>query len=385
MILAIMLAMQPQGAIPMHAGWELSGPTTRYESVRGAAAIRSNNGRAIRRDVRLQDGTIEFDVELVPFRTFVYLQFRMEKDNELEEIYLRTHKQGLPDAVQYNPVWNGDSFWQLWHGRDATGSPRFRFREWTHVRLVIQGTRAALFLDSATAPAMVATLARPPRDGYLALRVFTPDVESLGRETAASFANLVVRPGRVDYAFAQQAEPGFPAGTITRWQISPAFKGDTIAITVLTPAMLEKREQWPSYPVERTGIVAIGRHMPRPRPAGAAIARLLLRSRGERLQRLYLGYSDYATVWVNGRPIFSGDAHYSFDQPRQEGLIAQSQSTLWLPLRDGENEVLIAVVDGFGGWGLTGRLEPADGALLLSQTAATSSTAPRVSREPTPP
>jgi hypothetical protein len=137
--------------------------------------------------------------------------------------------------------------------------------------------------------------------------------------------------------------------------------------------------------VERTGIVAIGRHMPRPRPAGAAIARLLLRSRGERLQRLYLGYSDYATVWVNGRPIFSGDAHYSFDQPRQEGLIAQSQSTLWLPLRDGENEVLIAVVDGFGGWGLTGRLEPADGALLLSQTAATSSTAPRVSREPTPP
>jgi hypothetical protein len=133
----------------------------------------------------------------------------------------------------------------------------------------------------------------------------------------------------------------------------------------LTEAMLAGREQWPSYPVEPSGVVAIGRHQARPRPDGAAIARLVIRSSGERTQRLYLGFSDYVTVFVNGRPVFSGDAHYSFDNPRQEGLITRKQATLWLPLRNGDNEILLAVVDGFGGWGLTGRLDPADGGQLV--------------------
>ena len=129
--------------------------------------------------------------------------------------------------------------------------------------------------------------------------------------------------------------------------------------------MLENRERWPSYPVEASGVVAIGRHQARPRPSGGAVARLVLQSDGERTQRLYLGYSDLVTVFVNGQPIFAGDAHYSFDNPRQEGLITRSQATVWLPLRNGTNEVLLAVVDGFGGWGLSGRLDPADGARLV--------------------
>jgi hypothetical protein len=138
-----------------------------------------------------------------------------------------------------------------------------------------------------------------------------------------------------------------------------------MAVKALTPEMLAGREGWPSYPVERSGVVAIGRHLARPRPAGGAVARLVVRSAGPRLQRLELGYSDYVTVFVNGVPIFAGDAHYSYNQPRQDGLIGRWQSTIWLPLRNGENEVLLAVVDGFGGWALTGRLDPADGGVLV--------------------
>jgi len=367
MLVALALAFQTQaGHLPLDSGWVLSGPTTRIESHRGVPAIRVDNGRATRRDAVLEDGTIEFDVELTPSRSFVYLQFRMESETEFEEIYLRPHKSELPDAVQYNPVWRGDSFWQLWHGPGATAAPRFGFGRWMHVRLVIQGSRAALFLDADTTPAMVMTLARPSRPGFIALRAFTPDVRELRGARAASYANVVVRPGHVPYAFgpAAAATPAEP-GSILRWQISPAFAAGKSAVTELTPAMLAGRASWPSYPVEASGVVAIGRHMDRPRPDGGAVARLVIRSTGERLQRLYLGYSDYATVFVNGRPIFSGDAHYSFDAPRQEGLITRAQSTLWLPLRDGENEVLITVVDGFGGWGLTGRLDPADGGVLV--------------------
>lgn len=367
MLAALLLTLQVQAsAVPLDSGWTLSGTTTTIAPHRGVPAVLIDNGRAIRRDARIEDGTIEFDVEMTDARSFVYLQFRMESDTEFEEIYFRPHKSELPDAVQYNPVWRGDSFWQLWHGPGATAAPRFGFNRWTHVRLELRGSRAALFLDADTVPVMLIPLARPPRAGYIALRAFTPSVGELRGARAAAFANLVIRAGAGAYRFPPvAAAPAPEPGSILRWQISPPFAADTVAITALTPAMLADRERWPSYPVEPSGVVAIGRHQARPRPLGGAVARLVLHSDGERAQRLYLGYSDLVTVFVNGRPVFGGDAHYSFDNPRQEGLITRSQATVWLPLRSGANEVLIAVVDGFGGWGLTGRLDPADGARMV--------------------
>jgi hypothetical protein len=120
--------------------------------------------------------------------------------------------------------------------------------------------------------------------------------------------------------------------------------------------------------VEPTGVAVIGRHVARPAADAAVVARLVLRAYAGGLQRLDLGYSDYVTVFVNGRPLFAGDAHSSYDQPRQEGLIGLWQATVWLPLERGDNEVLLAVSDGFGGWGLIGRLDPAGGAQLVSPT-----------------
>lgn len=367
MLTTTLLLLQLQSVqLPLDSGWVLSGAGTRIETHRGLPIIAIDNGRATRRDVALEDGTIEFDVEMTDARSFVYLQFRMESETEFEEIYFRPHKSELPDAVQYNPVWRGDSFWQLWHGPGATAAPRFRFGQWVHVRLVLQGTRAALFVDADTAPVMVIPLARPPRPGYIALRAFTPAVAELRGARAARYANVVVRPREITWSFPPPAAvPPPEPGSILRWQVSPGFAATPAAITTLPEPLLAGRERWPSYPVESTGVLAIGRHQDRPRPDGAAIARLRLRSTGERLQRLYLGYSDYVTVFVNGRALFSGDAHYSFDRPRQEGLVTRTQATLWLPLRDGENEILLVVVDGFGGWALTGRLDPADGGVLV--------------------
>jgi hypothetical protein len=367
MLAVLMLSLQAQvSAIPLDSGWALTGATAEIATHRGVPAVLIDNGRAIRRDVRLENGTIEFDVEFTDARSFVYFQFRMESDGEFEEIYFRPHKSELSDAVQYNPVWRGDTFWQLWHGPGATAAPRLSFNRWTHVRIELDGPRAALFLDADTLPVMVIPLARPPRSGYIGVGASAPNVPALRGARAGVVANIKVRAGDSGYRFPPvAATPAPAAGSVLQWQVSPAFAADTGALTALTPQMLTNRERWPVYPVEANGVVAIGRHLTRPRPVGGAIARLVLQSEGTRAQRLYLGYSDWVTVFVNGQAVFSGNARYSFDNPRQEGLITRTQATLWLPLRDGANEVLLAVTDVFGGWGLSGRLDPADGARLV--------------------
>ena len=124
------------------------------------------------------------------------------------------------------------------------------------------------------------------------------------------------------------------------------------------------RAGWPRGGAEGHGVVIGGGHVQRPAPSAAILARQLVVSDRARAIRLRLGWSDFVTVFVNGRPLFAGDAHYSFDQPRQEGLIGLHQATLWLPLERGANEVLFALGDSFGGWGLIGQLEPTPGVTL---------------------
>lgn len=325
------------------------------------------SGRAIRRGVALGDGTIEFDVAVTRRRSFVFVQFRMASDDEYEEIYFRPHKSSLSDALQYAPVWRGESNWQLYHGAGGTAPFTFEHGPWMHVRLVVQGRRAALFVGERRTPAMEVTLARDPGAGYIAFASSVPMGSDPGDpEPAASFANIVVRPGHVPYRFPPPPPDSLPSGLVTRWQLAPAFATAPGTPVELPDSLLRSRHRWPVLAAEPNGVLVIGRHLDRPAPLSGTVARLVLRAPAAGLQPLQLGYSDYVTVYLDGRPLFAGDAHYSFDRPRQDGLLGLWQSTVWLPVVAGDTEVLLAVSDGFGGWGLTARLDPSGPATLVS-------------------
>jgi hypothetical protein len=369
MLHALMLVaalVSQERALPLDSGWSLSGEGTRIEEHLGSKSLRMRTGRAIRRDVSLEDGTIDFDVAVTPHRSFVYVQFRMEGDEDHEEIYFRPHKSSLPDAIQYAPVWNGESSWQLFHGKGGTAAIPLPRDQWIHVRLVLSGQRAALFVGEETrTPALVMRLARPPAPGYLALRSFVPPGGAPPGAIAASFANVVVRPGHVPYDFGPAPRDTTPAGLVTRWELSPPFVVEPGIVRALPDGILAPRTRWTSIPVEPNGVAIIGRYLKRPGRQAATVARLVLRSDADRLQPIHLGYSDYVTVFANGRPLFAGDAHYSFDEPRQEGAIGLFQSLVWVPVRRGDNAILFAVADGFGGWGITARLEPVAGVSVV--------------------
>ena len=101
--------------------------------------------------------------------------------------------------------------------------------------------------------------------------------------------------------------------------------------------------------------------LPAPDSEAAALARVRVRADTAGLRRLDLGFSDVATVFLNGRPLFRCDAHYSYDNPRQEGLIHYGQATVFLPLEKGDNDLAVLVSDDFGGWGLMGRFADTTG------------------------
>ena len=350
--------------------WELKGDETRMEPGAGPAgrpALRMRSGLAYRRDVAFQDGTIEFDMQLDGRRSFVYLLFRMQGDGEHEEVYFRPHKTRLPDAVQYNPVYGGAGTWQLYHGPGATAAVELPADSWLHVRLAVQGERAALWVGDAREPQMVSRLVREPRPGYLALRSFVPPGEPAGR-LPVRFANVVVHPGVVPAGFADlPLPPAAPAvGAVPRWKLSPAFVPVDGAVLAL-PADLPPRGSWVTAAAEPSALVVLGRHLTTPPQAKrwATAAAVTIRAREAGVRRFDFGYSDEVSVFLNGRLLFSGNAGYSFNFPRRDGLIELGQGSLYLPLEPGDNDLVLVVSDVFGGWGLMGQFESLDGLAFL--------------------
>jgi hypothetical protein len=350
--------------------WELQGERTTIvrEGERDVLQVETGVGR--RRDVRFEDGTIDFDVQLTSRRSFVYVEFRAAGDGEHEEVYLRPHKSSLPDAVQYAPVWQGRSSWQLYHGPGGTAAVSFEPGAWTHVRVIFEGRRAALFVKNMEKPALIVPhLAREPRPGYIGLRGFLPaDVPGAG--PIARFANVVVRPGPAAFDFeaalATAAPPSreAPAESVTivsRWAVSQSFVPENDDVSALPAAAITG--EFRKIDAEIGGLLELHRYVPVPRDSRvtAGVARVRIRAAAAGSYAFDLGFSDIATVFLNGRPIFRGDASYSVDRPRREGLIGYDQARLYLPLVSGNNDLSILVSDVFGGWGIMGRFLGAQG------------------------
>ena len=375
MIVALALAgalqvsqAQEERPMPFDARWRLTGELTRVEALDGREALRMRSGTARLDGVRFRDGTIDLDVKLSPHRSFVYLLFRTGAPGFHEEIYLRPAKSELPDSLQYSPTWNDESNWQLYHGRGATAAATLAHEAWMHLRLVVEDRRAALFLgDDLARPAMVMELAREPQEGGIGLQSFVPKGVLPADVPLTGFANVVVRPGFVPFDFSKETRnlPPRPPGLVTRWQLSAPFPTPMGELPALPASTLDERRLWPSYEIEERGVLVVGRHLKRPAPDSAVVARLVVRAERDGPVPLELGFSDFATVFVTGRPVLRGNARYSYDEPRQEGVIGLHQLIVWLPLAKGENEVLILLSDDFGGWGLIGRLPPGHGASVV--------------------
>jgi hypothetical protein len=379
MIVALMMAspairaQAPDGALAFDKGWTLQGDRTRIVRDGTRDVLQVETGFAHRRDIVLQDGTIEFDVRLTARRSIVYVHFRVQDAGEREEFYLRPHKSALPDAVQYAPVWQGSSAWQLHHGPAGTASVTLASDRWTRVRVVVQRRRAALFVDDMTTPALlVPQLSRDTRAGSVSLGGFLP-ADVPGDGPIATFANVKVRPNDVPFDFDAAiakvpAPPALPESVVVvrEWAVSPAFvpkSGEELVPSVPAASVFQV------IPAEENGLVQLHRHVkviPGSRTV-AAFASIQVSAPRAGPVAFDLGFSDIATVFVNGSSVYHGDASYSFDRPRREGLIGFDQARLYLPLTAGRNDVTILISDSFGGWGLMGRFVGAPGLVILSR------------------
>jgi len=80
-------------------------------------------------------------------------------------------------------------------------------------------------------------------------------------------------------------------------------------------------------------------------------ARTNIDSDRDRVRKLYVGYSDDVSVFLNGQILYRGRSAQAFRDPRFLGIVNPENDAVYLPLKKGKNELVLAVSELGGGWG----------------------------------
>ena len=326
--------------------WTVKEGEAKIEQYAGRSGVLLLNHSAVfLDDLSLQDGVIEFDVNHPSDRAFLGVIFRAVDFENFEEFYFRPHLSETPDSVQYTPVFNDVYGWQLYSGDGYTGPMKQKADTWRHVKLIVKGTKAAVFIDDMKTPVLfIHELNREPKAGKVGLRL-------LSYGSVAHFSNF---KASADANIQLPEEPSFQAAQcdscIKEWSISEPYAYDA----ELTPS---QAKEWMTVNAEKSGLLNIAKFKKRyVNGANTVFVKTTLRSDDDKLTKINFGYSEVTTVFLNGQPLYSGQNTYGSRDYRYLGTIGFFDQ-VYLPLRKGENELVFSVSESFGGWGLKAKLE----------------------------
>jgi hypothetical protein len=345
--------------------WDLQGQAKAVE-YQGRNCLMLDGGAAVVKDFEMRDGVLDVDVATSAKRGFFGIQFRIADDGaNAEWVYLRQHKSGLPDAMQYTPVLNTGANWQIYNGPGFTGAVDIPKDVWFHLRLVVVGAQARLYVDEMDdgKPALVMNdLKSGVQRGQVALYVLTG---------ATYFSNFQIRT--TPDAPWERHLPPMPPGTLTQWQVSPSY--DALARNLERPLPSSEGDKiaWQDVEAEPPGFVVLYRYREAPHPnvtfatdfskrldpqpgMRVVYARTHINSESDQVKKLYIGYSDDVSVFLNGKILFRGRSAQNFRDPGFLGIVNPENDAVYLPLKKGSNELMLAVSELGGGWGFICRL-----------------------------
>jgi len=188
---------------------------------------------------------------------------------------------------------------------------------------------------------------------------------------ATYFSNFEVR-GTPDAPWERHFPP-MPPGTLTKWALSPSL--DALARDLerpLSPAESDAM-RWQDVEAEPPGFVVVNRYRESPHPRVSfatdfskrldpqpgmkvVYARTIIDSDRDQVRKLSIGYSDDVSVFLNGRILFRGRSAQNFRDPGFLGIVNPENDAIYLPLKKGRNELVLAVSELGGGWGFICRL-----------------------------
>ena len=317
------------------AAWVVQPPGSlhfaRYESM-PTGTMTINEAVATSTGARFSSGTIEFDIKPLAYSDTGII-CRRQGNESGEIVYLRANPDcpAANDCIQYAPIVHGHMQWDIY--ANFQGPAQITTTGWNHVRLVVVGEKMAVYINRGAAPALIVPkLQGLSRDGGIAFK------------GPAVYANLVIHPGDPTALPAIHVPPPIP-GTATHWLAAPptSLAMDHAPATADIPPPAS----WHAIAAESTGLVNIGRAFDVRQAHAISIGWLktMVTATAATRRTVQIGFARQASVFLNGRLVYSGDNPYYPPENRlsPDGRLEPDNATIALDLRQGENEIVLAV------------------------------------------
>ncbi len=289
-----------------------------------------------------KNGIIEADVWIPDVRSYPGIDFRVQSEQRSEQIYVRPHRVGLyDDALQYAPVFNGVTCWQLYSGEGYTSSLDLELEKWVRIRIEVLDEQARIFIENMKNSVLfVKELAHAPVDGDLIFNGGRGDVY---------FSNISIQSTN---DLDKVEEPGSPSknNQFPNWQLSSLQSSESFNSNRVAAFYKDFYAGWEDIEADETGLVNISKYRKNDKDLNCVYARSLFYSDSEETIKMAFAYSDAAKVFLNQELIYSGDYAYRSRGNSFTGAI-HSRDTLYLKVQKGVNELFVISKDQFGGWG----------------------------------
>lgn len=299
------------------------------------------SGRASVKNEKFTNGTIEVDVYANSIRSFAGITFRKQEDN-MEEVYMRMHKSSQADAVQYTPIFNNESNWQLF--REYQAQVTFKKEGWNQLRIEINHHTATVFVNDEQV-LMIDHLRTEQGSGEIGLfALFTN-----------RFSNFKVTH-RQPKGVPEQGESQTPeADAITQWKITEAkpYQEGVLNFNEFS------NEKYSTVQTEPSGLLVISKYLRKTisgnfeeNEEDYTIATTTYEAKSEETRLFSFDYSDRIIIYLNGKPVFRGNNAFRTKGVQYMGHVDINTQQLFLNLKKGVNTIHCVVIDKANGWGL---------------------------------
>lgn len=346
-------APQAQNNIPIDTvHWDIQARGYVLEPYKGNDAIYLHAGSMTLKDANFLNGTIEYDIHLKKDRGFPGITFRIN-DSDAEVFYIRPHQSGNPDANQTAPITKGLTPWQFYFGSKYSFPYEYSYDRWTHVKIVVNGDKAQIFLDHADKPNLSWKLYHEPKAGGIRF--------SGGGISGVHLANIRINnetPQIVDF---QPKEREAIEGLIPEWQLSDKFDEKLVSEPSNLSDLVANRTWKHKVQVEEGVAANISRKVELEDDSkNTVFAKITVTSDKAQTKLFEFGYSDRVVVMLNDQAIYKGTNRFRSRDYRYLGTIGLFDA-VYLNLKKGKNTILLAVSEDFGGWLVTGKFPDMDG------------------------
>jgi len=335
--------------VPLNAAnWKFKDSAVQFIEYKSRPSLKilPNAGGVVLKDLDFTSGTIEFGHEPIDAR-FASFYFHYKDQGENECFYFRTARAGTDyiDGVQYAPQLSGVNIWDMLYHYQTNAD--FKKGQWNHVKFVISGKQMRVYVNNQTVP----TLSVPQLEGNQTHGTIAFDGESV-------ISNLVIKPGEVEGLDSTagidptDSDPRY----IRKWQVSTPIV-TTPKIEFNYDWIPNDKTTWEPITAERRGLINLTRKFGGSDGHRLVWLKTTINVATAQKRKMQLGFSDEVWVLLNGQLLYI-DKNWYLHPIRKEpdGRCTIDNASFMVPLKAGDNTLMIGVGNDFYGWGLIARL-----------------------------